>query len=103
MTDPGAYIKEIESINRELKRLGDLSKRLREQKKLAQHRLYNYMERRGMCEYGGIKRSSIAPKPSLKRKTQREKMESAMDLFRREGVVDPRALWERLQASRKSS
>lgn len=100
--NPSGYINEINSITEDLKRRDAVSKKLREQKKIAQGRLYDYMKNNNIAEYQGIKASSIAPKPKKILKTKEEKKDDAIALFRAKGVHDPEDFYEKFIKTQKT-
>jgi len=99
--NPSGYVSEIKSIDRELKKLSERSKLLRNQKRVAQNRLYDHMRHNGLDEYEGIKKKSIAPKPKKETKTKQEKRDDAVDLLRQQGVPYPEEFYDKLMQTQK--
>jgi hypothetical protein len=102
MANPGGYVKEIESIKKERKRLTFESRKLLQQQRKAERHLYTYMESTGISEYGGIKKSNIKPKEKVQRKKKKEKKRDAIALFRQTGIPDPEKFWDQLQSTQKA-
>jgi predicted nuclease with TOPRIM domain len=92
---------EIKRIRKELKRLGDRAKELREQKQKSEERLYNIMKRNDLKDVEGIKRSTIAPKVRTKRKKESDKKRDAVNLFNEVGITDTEWFWNRLKETQK--
>lgn len=103
MVNPNGYIKEIESIKKERKRLNNQSRKLLAQQRNAENHLYTYMNSHHLEEFGGIKKKTIAPKEKLPRKKKKEKKKDAIDLFRQTGIPDPEKFWEDLQKTQKAN
>lgn len=99
--NPNGYIAEINSISVELKRLELKTKQLREQKRVAQGRLYDYMYQNDLKEYGGITAKSIAPKPKKNTKTKEEKKDDAIALLRENGIPNPDSFYEEFLKTQK--
>lgn len=94
--NPSGYVAEIKSIDGELKNLARRSKLLRDQKRIAQNRLYDHMRHNGLDEFEGIKKKSIAPKPKKESKTKQEKRDDAVELLRQQGVPYPEEFYDKL-------
>ena len=103
MSNGEAYIRQIGGIDEALKRLNTETKTLREKKKTAKRRLYEWMKSRGLEEFQGYKLTKITPKPKLPRKKAKEKKEDALRLFKEIGVDDPEELWTAFQHTQKST
>jgi|WetSurMetagenome_2_1015567.scaffolds.fasta_scaffold449112_1 hypothetical protein len=101
MTDPDAYVRNIDSINESIKRHNGQLKILRTKKLESQERLAIYMEKHGIEEYKGYKLAKIKPKQKLPQKKKKEKKSDAIKLFSEIGVDDPEALWEEFQRTQK--
>ena len=98
-----AYIRQITDVDAALKRLNAQTKELRKKKKEAQTRLYAWMEKNGVEEYGKITIKKIAPKPPAKRKPAKKKKDDALRLFTAIGVNDPEELWEEFQKTQRAA
>lgn len=101
--DPSGYVNEIKSIDRELKNLGKRGKLLRDQKRVAQNRLYDYMRYNNVEEFEGIKKKSICPKPKKDSKTKQEKRDDAVELLRQKGVPYPEEFYDELMKTQRPS
>jgi hypothetical protein len=97
------YAKEIKSVDTELKRLRAHIKKLNEQKKRAEGRLFQYMERYHLDEYDGLQKAKIKPKEPVKRKKPKEKREAVINLLFSSGIADAETVWEEMQKINKSS
>ena len=96
------YVHEIKSLRKEIKRLNGSLKVLRDQKNLAECRLYQYMKKNGIEKLDGITINSIKPRDEqLPRKKKSEKKRDAVELFQQIGVTDPEGLWIEFQATQK--
>ena len=102
MNNPNGYIKEIESIKKERKRIIARSRKLFAQQKKAEKHLYDYMVSHSLEEVGGIKKKNITPREKVPRKKKKEKKKDAIDLFRQTGIPDPEKFWEDLQRTQKA-
>lgn len=92
MSNPESYVREINSIDQELKRMNTKTKKLRNQKKAKEKLLYQYMVKNKLEVYQGIKISSIQPK--IKRKTEKEKRAESIEMFRKAGIPNPEQFYE---------
>jgi len=96
------YVREIKSLRKEIKRLNGSLKLLRDQKNLAEGRLYNHMKKNGIEKTDGITIKSIIPREEkLPRKKKSEKKRDAIELFQEIGVSDPEALWVEFQSTQR--
>jgi hypothetical protein len=100
-TKAQAYVREINSINAELKSLTAKAKVLRKQKFDKQALLYKYMKSKNMEVCDGTKIKSITPKDKIKRKPDSEKKKDAIELFRVEGINDPDSFYEKFKRTQK--
>jgi len=100
--NPDAYVNEIQSIEKEERRLRARAKKLREQKKVAQTHLYQYMESRGLERYKSITKKSIQPRTRRPRKKIKDRKRDALDLFRTTGIPDPEKFWQDFQRTQKA-
>lgn len=102
-----SYLREINSIDAEIKRLNSVIKALRVQKRKAQDNLYFYMSRHKL-ESISDKNKSISiekfapPKPRVKSKPKKERKVEAIELFREAGIPNPEEFFEQLEATQKS-
>lgn len=101
-TNVSYSLREVQNIRKEIKRLGDHVKELREHKKSPESVLYEYMQNNEIGKLAGITIGSVKPKPKVKRKTMKEKKEEALALFETEGIEDPERVWENLKRTQKS-
>ena len=102
MATADGYIHEIKSLRKEIKRLNDHMRTLRDQKNITEGRLYQYMKKNGIEKLDGITINSIRPRSEhLPRKKKSEKRRDAVELFQQIGVSDPEALWAEFQATQK--
>lgn len=99
--NPDSYVKEIQSIKEELKRINSHAKKLREQKKAAEKRLYQYMKNNDLPKYEGITIKSITPKEAKPRKPAKAKKSDAINLFYQIGVPDPESFWDEFQQTQR--
>src|SRR5687767_7311385 len=101
MAMPSGYVREINSIKDELKRINGRTKALKTQQKITEGYLYTYMVKHGLEEFEGIKLKKITPKPKALRKSNTQKKEEAIRLFYGIGVPDPEGLYEEFLATQK--
>lgn len=101
LMNPSGYVNEIRSIDGELKNIAKRGKSLRNQKKVAQNRLYDYMRHNGLDEFEGIKKKSICPKPKKDAKTKQEKRDDAVELLRQKGVPYPEDFYDELMKTQR--
>jgi len=101
MTTPVAYVREIKSVDDELKRVNKKAKDLRTQKRKAQDRLYAYMEKNKLETYEGITKKSIKPKEKAPRKSKTQKKEEAVILFSQAGVKNAERLYDQFLEMQK--
>jgi len=97
-----SYVREIASIDRELKRLRAHIKELTQQRAKAQEHLYAHMTRNRLEEVEGIRVEKVTPKVKVQRKSAKEKKQAALQLFMEVGINDPDTFWEDLQKIQKS-
>lgn len=104
MSGAGAYVYEINSINDELSRIAQRSKELRAQKKVAETRLADYMESRGLEEFQGIKLAKIRPAKRMMGKIlpKPKRRAMAINILAEQGIPDAVALWEQLEEIQKA-
>lgn len=96
------YVKSINGLNETIKRHNDVIKKLREQRKIYENKLFLFMEKNNMEEYEGIKIEKIRPKEKLEKKKAKEKKEETIRLFTEIGVDDPVELFKITESIRKS-
>ena len=101
MSRADSYIREIQSLDGEIKRLNSHLKKLREQKKKAQGHLYSYMKRRNLEKCGKYTIKSVTPRPSKPRKPESAKKADAIELFRQVGIPDPAAFFVEFKATQR--
>jgi len=89
MSNPDAYIREIDSVDKELKRMNIKIKQLRAQKKAKQELLYKYMVKNKIEKYKNKTISSVRPKECTHRKTEAQKKEESIKIFRDAGIENP--------------
>lgn len=103
-----SYLREISSIDIELKRLSALSKSLREQKRRAQNNLHQYMVSHGLEKVGDGKnaitiKKCAPPQPRRKVKPKKERKADAIELFRDVGIPNPEEFYEQWESTQKST
>lgn len=98
----GTYVKSINSLNETIKRHSEVIKKLKEQRKLYENKLFVFMEKNKMEEYEGIKIDKIRPKPPVVKKKAKEKRDETLKLFSQIGVDDPNELFKLTESIRKS-
>lgn len=92
-----SYVREIKSIDEEIKRVNAHLKRLREQKNQAKSRLYTYMKKSNTVKCQNISIKSVAPrvkKVRVPKKTEAQKRKDAILFFEKVGVPDPKDFYE---------
>ena len=94
-----AVANEVASIRKEICRLNQCIKSLRQLKSGRESILYDYMESKNIKNIQGITISSV--KPRTKRKTVRDKKRDAYELFEEEGIEDPESFWKKFQRTQK--
>lgn len=97
------YVEKIRKIKNELSRRNEDIKKLREQKKIYEGQLYNFMQKKGVEKVGDITKKSITPKEknAVTKKKKTEQKADAIKYFREQGVPDPRGFWEQLERLKK--
>jgi hypothetical protein len=73
---------------------------MRKKKADVQMKLYAWMVKHNLDEYGGYKTSKLAPKKKS-RKNAKDKKQDALRLFSDIGVDDPETLWMEFQKTQK--
>lgn len=92
------YVRSITKLTEEIKNMTEVLSELRAEKKRAEDRLLQWMIRRDLYEFEGIKRSKIVPKkPRVKRKPKKQQVEDTMALFRDVGIPDPEEFYRELK------
>jgi len=91
-----SFVAEINSLEKELKRIGTLSKQLKLQKKTAEGNLYNYMCSLGIETYENYSLAKLKPKEKKKRMSRKEKRNNFIQLMTEIGAPDPYSLWNEL-------
>jgi hypothetical protein len=102
-----SYIREINSLDAEIKRSNDRTKALRTQRQNAKNNLYNYMVRHKLEQvtYGTttLKIEQCAPpKPRSKVKPKKLRTAEAIELFRTVGIPNPEGFYSEFEATQKS-
>ena len=98
-----SYVKELASLDTEIKRLNKVRKSLNEQRKLCKQRLYEYMKSRNMEEFEGVKIEKITPKTTAKRKPEKQKRKDAINLFNEIGIPDPEDFFNKFIQTQKNN
>ncbi len=88
------YIKELNSLKAEIKRLNDEMKKLRIEKKSTERRLYEWMKIYGHTTYENYRLELVKPKTNIPRKKKNDKIRDALVLFRNIGIPDPEEFYE---------
>lgn len=101
MSNPDAYVREIDSLNAEIKRLNAHLKQLREQRKIVQGHLHGHMTRQDLDKYQGHTIKSVTPRQAKPRKTESRKKADAIELFRQVGITDPEEFFDEFRATQK--
>lgn len=101
-----SYIREMNSLDAEIKRSNTRTKSLREQRQRAKTNLYNYMVRHKLeqVSYGDkiIKIEQCSPpKPRAKVKPKKLRTAEAIDLFRSAGIPDPEGFYTEFESTQK--
>lgn len=91
------YVREINAIDGEIKRLSKRVKELRVQKKQSESRLKDYMVQKGLEEYEGITLKKLTPKKRPKRKPKKVAEKDAISALEGAGVDGAADLWKVLQ------
>lgn len=107
MSEP--YLKEINSIDNELRRLNTRSKTLRSQKMRAMTGLYTYMKSHNLEKVGEGKsaitiekcKSQSIHRTKRKAKPKARKREDAIGLFRNIGIPDPETFYSEFEKTQK--
>jgi hypothetical protein len=94
-----AVIGEVSNIRKEIYRLNQHVKTLRNLKSGRESILYDFMSAKDIKNLEGITFASVRPRP--KRKPIKEKRRDAYELFEEEGIPDPESFWDRLQRTQK--
>jgi len=98
-----SYVQEINSITIELKRINGRAKMLREQKKTAQKRLYNYMISNKIDKYEDITIQSITPKEKKLKKPKAQQKEEVIVLLSQAGARNPEQLYQHFISIQKGN
>lgn len=104
-----SYIKEINSIDAELKRISNRSKNLRAQKTRAMVGLHTYMRSHNLEKVGEGKNtitlkkceSYLPNRPKKKAKPKSRKREDAIKLFRTAGIPNPEKFYSDFEETQK--
>jgi hypothetical protein len=108
MTTAESYLREINNIDSELKRINIHSKNLREQKKRVSAGLYNYMQNHKLEKISDGKKDitieRFAPKQKkCPSKPKSQKKIDAIELFRDVGIPNPEQFYKDFDNTQKSS
>ena len=100
-----SYINEINSLDKEIKRLNDRLKQLRMQRKNASNNLYNYMNSHNIDSVGygkdSISIKTVEPKTRKKIKPKKERKNETINLCREIGIPNPLEFFEKLEAIKR--
>lgn len=96
-----SYVRRLREIDAALSRANKQVTELRSKKKEATQRLHEWMQKKGLDEYGGYSIKKVAPRPRAKRKPKKDKREDALRLFTSIGVQDPELLLEEYERTQK--
>lgn len=102
MSNPDSYIREIDSIDQELKRTNARLKILRNQKREKQTLLYKYMIKNKLDTYRGKSLASVRPREHYQRKTEAQKKQESIMLFREAGIDNPEEFYQEYKEKLKS-
>ncbi len=100
-TDPDAYVRNLKTMDAAIKKFNAQLKSIKQQREVTRERLYRYLVRNNLEEYGGYKAKSIAPKTKIPVKKKAEKEADALRLFREVGIDDPDAFLVAFHATQK--
>lgn len=100
------YLRVIDNLDKEAKRLQKQLSIVRAEKHKQEAYLYSYMKRHNIPEltYGNkkVKLEKIAPKEKMPRKKKSEREEDAVRLFREIGIPDPRDFYGEFLKTQKN-
>jgi hypothetical protein len=96
------YVKSINSLSDTIKKHSEIIKKLKDQRKDYENKLYIFMKKNNMEIYEGIKIEKIQPKEKSERKKAKEKRAETVRLFSEIGVDDPDELFKLTESIRKS-
>jgi hypothetical protein len=96
-----SYVKQIESINAELKRLNARRRILLQQKREQEQYLYKHMKSNNIEKYKGYTQDKIAPKDKVKRKPRKEQEKDGVKYFEEHGFTDPKRAYDEFTFTRK--
>jgi hypothetical protein len=103
--NPDAYIKEIRSIDNEIKRLATHTKGLREQRAKNMNSLYIYMSNNKIDKIGegkgAITIKQCGPRDNKKKmKPKKQRREDSIEKLRERGIPDPESFYEEYERSK---
>lgn len=103
--NPDAYIKEIHSIDTEIKRLAVHTKGLREQRAKNMNSLYIYMSNNKIDKIGegkgAITIKQCGPRDNKKKmKPKKQRREDSIEKLRERGIPDPESFYEEYERSK---
>lgn len=93
-----ALAESCKRIEANIKIGNDRLKQLREERKKQQEALYNYMERLGVNEINGVKKSKIRPKPKI---TAADKKAKAVEYLESQGYRDAERLFDNIKRTQR--
>lgn len=96
-----SYVRECDNLTKEIKRMNDVLKKLRDQRSTAQLRLYEYMRRHNLEKYGTYTLKSVTPRSKVPRKKEAEKRADAIELFRSKNIENPEELFDQFKQTQK--
>ena len=96
-----SYVRECDNLTKEIKRVNEVLKKLREQRSTAQTRLYEYMKRHNLEKYKTYTLKSVTPRSKVPRKKEAEKRADAIELLKSKNIQNPEELFEELKATQK--
>ena len=100
-----SYVKEINSLDEEIKRLTSRLKDLRSQRKICSEKLYAYMEKNNIesINQGKIKLNKIKPKDRKKTRPKKERTQETIKLLRDAGIPNPSAFFNQIETLKISN
>jgi len=94
-----SVVREDQNLRKEMTRLAEHIKTLREKRRKFDDIIYNYMVKHNLKKIQDIKISFV--KPKTKRKTLKEKKKDAFNLFYQNGIEDPSSFWNDFKQTQK--
>lgn len=97
-----AYISQLSTLDKEIKRRSVALKQLRENKKKVEKRLADYMEKNGLEKYKTYTLKKLKPGPRKKRKPKKQQRAELEAVIRSIGYTyDPSSLIDQIEATRR--